>query len=168
MPQRSAHPWQQGELPVLPYGGTSGHAGSDTSRERAERDDRDGTTASRQRQALRALTVARRQGLTWRELGEYLRLHHGQASGVLSGLHKVGLIVRLTERRNRCLVYVMPEYVDDRKVSPYGRHTPVSAQEQEIIDDLRTVVGQQEGWWIGDDDAEVLLTLLDRLTGERP
>lgn len=153
------------DLPVLPYGGSSGHAGSDTSRERAERDDRDGTTASRQRATLHALAVARGVGLTWRELGDRLHLHHGQASGSLSGLHKAGLIVRLTVRRNRCLVYVLPEYVGERLVSPYGRHTPLSDREQEIIDDLRSVVEQEEGWWIGNDDAEHLLYLLDRLTG---
>lgn len=159
-------PLSQDQLPVLPYGGTSGHAGSDTSRERAETADRDGTTAGRQRATLRALQIARWQGMTWRELGAYLRLHHGQASGVLSGLHKTGLIVRLTERRNRCLVYVMPEFVGDRRVSTYGRRAPVNEREQEIIDDLRNIVESDEDWWIGNEDAERLLALVDRLTGE--
>lgn len=107
---------------VLPYAGTSGYAaGVDTSRERAERNDADGTTARRQGQALRALEGAGPDGLTWRELAAVYTWHHGQASGVLSVLHKGKKVARLTERRDRCFVYVLPRYVGDRDTQPQGR-----------------------------------------------
>jgi hypothetical protein len=56
-------------------------------------------------------------GRTWKELADIQSWHHGQASGVLSVLHKEGLIARLIEKRNRCAVYVMPEYVNGRAIA---------------------------------------------------
>jgi hypothetical protein len=113
------------EPPVLPYtqGGhpSSGYAGSDASRERAEREDSTGVTSRRQRAVLRMLATYGSVGVTYSELGLRLNLHHGQASGVLSGLHKVGAIARLADKRHRCHVYVLPEYVDGREVQPPGR-----------------------------------------------
>lgn len=116
--------------PELPYAGTSGWSGSATSRERAERDDQDGTTAGRQARTIEDLSTrwavdgvidaGREQGLTWKELAWLHGWHHGQASGVLSVLHKTGRIARLTERRNRCAVYVLPEYVHGRETAPHG------------------------------------------------
>lgn len=113
----------QQEGPVsLPYAGTSGHSGSDTSRERAERQDSTGTTADRQGQVLALLLLPPRiHGVTVKELREDLGWHHGQASSVLSCLHKDGKIARLTERRDRCLVYVLPEYVNGRETGSPGR-----------------------------------------------
>jgi hypothetical protein len=109
------------DLPVLPYAGTSGHSGSDTSRERAARADADGTTAQRQLDTLAHLDHAGAEGLTYRELGDLTGMHHGQSSGSLSNLHMVGEIERLTEARNRCKVYVLPAYVNGRETEPYGR-----------------------------------------------
>jgi hypothetical protein len=60
-------------------------------------------------------------GVTWLELAAVLDVHHGSASGVLSVLHKGGRICRLTERRNRCKVYCLPEYVNGRETEPHGR-----------------------------------------------
>jgi hypothetical protein len=110
---------EQPALPILPYKGTSGHSGSDTSRERAEREDRDGTTESRQDRTYLLLHAAGRKGLTWKELSEITGWHHGQSSGVLSVLHKVGGCARLVERRNKCAVYVLPYrfYTDGREVA---------------------------------------------------
>ena len=105
------------ELPITPYNNTSGHSGSDTSRERAERDDKDGTTSNRQRNTLNELRYCNYRGITWRELAERYNMHHGQASGVLSVLHKANLIVRLKEKRDKCAVYVLAEYVCGREVS---------------------------------------------------
>lgn len=87
--------------PYLPYAGTSGHAGSDTSEERARREDSDGTTARRQLLAVNYLQWRGIKGATWKEFAEYADLHHGQASGVLSVLHKSDRIVRLKERRDK-------------------------------------------------------------------
>lgn len=112
--------------PVLPYAGTSGWSGTDTSADRARRNDSDGTTRDKQTAALRALNDAGWDGLTWRELAAIINAHHGTASGVLSVLHKEGLINRLTERRDRCKVYVLPSHTHWRSTEPHGstkRHT---------------------------------------------
>jgi hypothetical protein len=65
------------------------------------------------------LVEAGRRGLTWRELSAILGMHHGQASGALSNLHRTGGAVRLAEARERCGVYVSPENVGDR---PWRAH----------------------------------------------
>lgn len=100
----------------LPYAGTSGWSGSETSAARARGDDKDGTTSRRQTQARSRIFEAGVEGLTWKELADQLNLHHGQASGVLSVLHKTGHIVRLAETRNRCAVYVNPQFVNGRDI----------------------------------------------------
>ena len=60
------------------------------------------------------LNDAETDGLTWKELADINGWHHGQASGVLSTLHKANLVCRLTQRRNRCAVYVLWSYQDGR------------------------------------------------------
>lgn len=93
--------------PVLPYAGTSGFSGSDTSEARARGRDRDGSTAKLQQDILEQLSLLGATGATWSELGEKLGLHHGTISGGLSILHKAGVIARLVERRGRSKVYVI-------------------------------------------------------------
>jgi len=105
------------EMPVLPYAGTSGWSGTDTSKERAVQEDKNGTTGLRQRQTITHVRHQEVRGLTWKELSEITNWHHGQASGALSILHKEGLIARLVERRNKCTIYVTPEFVNGRKYS---------------------------------------------------
>lgn len=116
---------------VLPYAGTSGYAaGVATSEERARREDADGTTSRRQKAVINLLLnhygtggrwIGREDGVTWKELADIMGWHHGQASGVLSTLHKAGRISRLTERRDRCFVYVLPEHVNGRDTQEQGR-----------------------------------------------
>lgn len=114
------------ELPVLPYGGTSGWSGSETSKDRATKADSDGITSVRQRQTLILLRNSGTHGMTWSELAEVLDWHHGTASGALSVLHKAGIIARLAQKRNRCAVYVAPEHIDGRATE---QHRPnVSAR----------------------------------------
>lgn len=109
------------DLPLLPYAGTSGWSGSQASKDRAGREDSDGTTSSRQGQVLSELSSAGSHGATWKEIATALGWHHGQASGALSILHKEGRISRLArERRLRCSVYVLPSYVRDRPTAPHG------------------------------------------------
>ena len=103
--------------PITPYAGTSGWSGSETSKERAIREDKDGTTSQRQEDTLCDLFDAGYDGLTWHELAELHGWHHGQASGVLSVLHKADLVVRLKERRGKSAVYVVPAYVKGREIS---------------------------------------------------
>lgn len=112
------------QLPLTPYAGTSGWSGTETSRERAERQDKDGTTSQRQQWVLEHLEGMAVYGSTWKELAEQFRWHHGQASGALSVLHKAGLIARLPETRQRCKVYVLPKYVAGRFSEPYQRNRP--------------------------------------------
>lgn len=112
--------------PVLPYpetggeGATTGWSGSDTSHDRAARERDEGTVALRQRETLFDLNASGARGLTWRELAMIHDWHHGQASSVLSVLHKGDRIARLEEQRDRCHVYVMPEFVWNRDTQPHG------------------------------------------------
>ena len=125
------------DQPVLPYGSedeaNAGFAaGVSTSEERARRADTDGTTARRQARVLQYLGDWFTHGATWKQVAEDLDLHHGQASGVLSGLHKAGKIARLTERRNRCYVYVLPEHVNGRDTQQQGRNQQTRYTQQDM------------------------------------
>ena len=104
-------------LPVTPYAGTSGWKGSEASRDRALKEDSDGTTSKRQKETLVSLGEAGIRGLTWKDLSEITGWHHGQSSGCLSVLHLEGLVARLKERRNRCSIYVLPAFVNGRETS---------------------------------------------------
>lgn len=136
------------DQPMLPYGGqsnpNSGYSGSQTSRERAVGEDADGTTGARQRTTVNRLTQAGRYGMTYRELGEAEGWHHGQSSGVLSALHKSGVIVRLTFSRRRCRIYVMPQYAEGRATEPHGE-TATTVLLGQMAEHLRVRVGCAHG-----------------------
>jgi hypothetical protein len=68
-------------------------------------------------QVLDALLYAERVGKTSEEL-DYVP---GQTSSRLSRLCNVGLVVKLAERRGRCQVYVLPQFVDGRALSSRPR-----------------------------------------------
>ena len=104
--------------PVLPYRGTSGHSGTDTSESRARHFDKGGKTAWMQTQVLNMLKEQSVNGVTWLDVAEALEVHHGTASGTLSVLHKAGKITRLKETRNGSKVYVLPHDTDGRRVEP--------------------------------------------------
>lgn len=131
-------------LPVLPYGGSSGWSGSDASRDRAERSDRSGLTSERQRQTLEAVRLAGIDGLTWQELSERTGWHHGTASGALSVLHRDRRLARLSERRGRCQIYVLPENILGRPTADYQPNVSarilrdvLSEIEQDLVADRR-------------------------------
>jgi hypothetical protein len=126
--------------PSLPYDGTEGWSGSDTSRERAYADATSGTASKRQRDILDLMSRQERDGATWAEVAHALHLHHGQASGSLSALHHEGRIERLRERRGRSQIYVLPQYVGDRTLAPFKPNK----------DNRHTV--WQEGYLAGHDD----------------
>jgi len=113
------------DLPITPYdrGTSSGHSGSETSEERSLERDASGKTALTQKRMLHLVDGQGRIGLT---VAEARRLvpdeHHGSISGALSNLHQKGLIVRLKERRDRCQVYVTPEFAFTRETVPHGRN----------------------------------------------
>jgi hypothetical protein len=102
------------EYPELPYAGTSGWSGSDTSRTRALTSDYTGETLDRQQTVIRLIGSAGSSGMTWKELSDATGWHHGTASGALSVLHKGDKISRLSEKRSKCKIYVLEEFVNDR------------------------------------------------------
>lgn len=124
------------ELPVLPYGRTSGWSGSASSRDRAVTADRSGATEGRQAITLGLLRRAGIDGLTWRDLSDQTGWHHGTASGALSVLHRDGQIARLSERRDKCQIYVTRENILGRPTADYQPN--VSARI------LREVLGEIE------------------------
>ena len=125
--------------PVTPYdGGTSsGHSGTDTSAARAGRNDTDGTTAHVQDAVMALAAASGVPGLTIRELRQAMPdHHHGTLSGALSVLHKVGNLHRLTERRDRCAVYVHPLHLNGRATEQQagrGKDNPTREQVRAAI-----------------------------------
>ena len=105
----------------LPYAGTSGWSGTNTSKERAKDRDSSGKTKDNQEYALLMILLSGIDGITWKELSELTGWHHGTSSGVLSVLHKAERICRLTERRDRCRVYVYTDYLNGREHDMQGR-----------------------------------------------
>lgn len=109
--------------PVLPYhqGTSSGYSGSEASRERAEHRDSTGLTEQIQARVLRMVRDAEERGLTIADLRDRLPDHHGTLSGALSALHSAERVARLTEKRDRCQVYVTPDHINGRDTKPQGR-----------------------------------------------
>ena len=125
---------------LTPYAGTSGWSGSDASRERVEREDSNGTTSERQRRTLGYVQTMGYEGLTVADLRDLTNWHHGQASAALSVLHKEGKVERLAEKRDRCQVYVLPEYVNGRETRSYRRNKPKEDPNKEAIARVQRVV----------------------------
>jgi len=109
------------QLPLLTYAGTSGWSGTDTSKDRAFDSDSTGRTKKSQEYALRIINNVVSVGITWKELSEITGWHHGLSSGVLSILHKEGMISRLLEKRGKCRIYIANNYVDGRETDSQGR-----------------------------------------------
>lgn len=128
----------------LPYGGqdrpNSGFSGSEASEQRARSEDASGVTSARQRAVLRRVEGAGFMGRTWREIGQELGLHHGQASASLSNLHKTGRIARLKMTRQRCSIYVGLSEVHDRDTSPPGQTSTTA-----LLDDMAELLGRFNG-----------------------
>jgi len=125
------------ELPVTPYAGTGGWSGTETSKARAEDDKKSGRLSQRQQDVLRAL-YDQPEGLIWSEIADALRLHHGQASGALSNLHKAGLVFQLVTPRDKCLPYVHSRYRhlhDQRRDKPTTNKRGLSTKHQHTINE---------------------------------
>lgn len=159
--------------PAFPYRtsdgeATEGWSGSATSHERAQH--AKDTASARQRYVVDLVSERGRTGMTWREVGRSTGWHHGQVSGILSVLHQVGQLERLTIRRERCEVYVVPEFVAGRPVSPFkhnksARVTPLTDREREALD--RAVEATDTSLWacLEVDDLETLLAYIKRASG---
>ncbi len=102
----------------VPYNGTAGWSGTDTSQQRALDNIHSGREENNQQKALRLLKLRGTVGLTWKELSTETGWHHGTSSGILSVLHMSGAIVRTYTVRNRCKVYVHQNFKDDVKIEP--------------------------------------------------
>ena len=102
---------QQPEL-WLGYNETSGYVLRPASQERAWREINDGSLSQRQQDIRIELAMAGVEGMTWKELGDKLGLHHGKISGALSNMHMCGAVFMLREQRDRCHPYVHSMYRD--------------------------------------------------------
>jgi hypothetical protein len=112
---------------------TQGHSGSTTSQERAVRERDTGTVSKRQKETLRYARLGGTFGLTVKELRDMTGWHHGQASSILSALHKSGALTRLTQRRDRCQVYVLPRYRMEREEAPRREKVTYPFEEGGVI-----------------------------------
>jgi hypothetical protein len=138
---------------ALPYAGTEGFAGSDTSKQRAITEAVDGVASKRQRFILILAGRAQERGITVAEVRDG-SLHHGRVSGSLSVLHKEGKLARLTESRGKCKVYVLPQYVNGR---PTESHGVVHKADKETLDAAQRV----ENFLRRREDAAALFDLED-------
>lgn len=111
------------ELPALAYAGTSGWSGTDTSRERAKRNDATGRTATTQKAILDAVECSGFDGMTVAEIRQqFPDRHHGTLSGALTNLHMEGRLFRLKAKRMGCKIYVVPRYQSNRDIESPKRN----------------------------------------------
>jgi hypothetical protein len=98
------------------YAGTTGHSGTDTSRAQADDLPKHGRA-----RVLRSAANLGYQGVTIVDLRSWFDdMHHGTLSSALTNLHRDGRLARLVEKRDRCHIYVLPEYVTGRPTEPWG------------------------------------------------
>jgi hypothetical protein len=109
------------ETVILPYAGTSGWSGSETSKQRALDNDSQGITARRQKFVYDLVLKCEFLGITWREI--CILTGYDKSAGIagtLSNLHKAGKIARLKQSRGRCAIYVGLPFVADRPTARHG------------------------------------------------
>lgn len=133
-------------FPVLPYADTSGWSGQKTSRDRALRNDRNGTTATTNQICWDRLGIAGTRGHTVDEVEDDKptnirgRWHRSRVSSAFTGMHKKGLICRIDEERGKSGVYVLPQYVDGRKTLEPG-----SVKNRPLLDALTSWMTDENG-----------------------
>lgn len=120
---------------------TAGWSGSETSKERAVTEAQNGAARRRQAEVLGYAAVMGRTGVTVADLRDITDLHHGQVSSTLSVLHKEGRLARLTEKRDRCQVYVLPEHVDGREEAPRRART---SEADQIVHRVRRLIEEAD------------------------
>jgi hypothetical protein len=108
------------DLNIVEYGSKGeGWSGSDTSKERAEREEKTGVGGWRRKQVHALIEGRAAQGMTCHEVETELGIGHGAASAALTHLHRAGFLRRLSERRNGQEVYVHPDHVNGREQAAY-------------------------------------------------
>jgi hypothetical protein len=123
---------------IVPYGSKgSGWSGSDTSRERQEREDAAGITGWRQHEVFAYLTKRGADGATVAEVEDHFEIGHGKASSALTHLHRAERIVRIKERRGRQEIYLLEQFRGDRELAAYrprlSRQHPKSLTRDEVL-----------------------------------
>lgn len=81
------------------------------------------------------LNATQARGMTWREVAAATDGNHGSVSGLLSRLHRVKAIARLSEERDGCRVYVGLPWV-------LGRTTeaPSRSSDNRLLDDMAVML----------------------------
>lgn len=107
----------------------------------------------KQQQTLAYLARAKENGATFYEVADYYNWpnKHGTGSGSLSNLHQEERICRLTKEYSRtngqhlpCKVYVLPEFVGNRRTEGYGgktggqKHVGKMLERQRVVAFLKT------------------------------
>ncbi len=85
--------------------------------------------------ALALMQSRQNRGVTWKDLDLISHMGHGPASGALSRLHQDGRAARLREKRDRCYIYVLPEWVGDRQTS-----APAKNSTSYLLDDMASAL----------------------------
>lgn len=87
------------------------------------------------RRVLDVVSGCRAEGATWKEVQTILGNEHGSISASLSTMHKAELLDRLSEERENCKVYVLPEWVQDRETERPSKSATVG-----LLDDMAAVL----------------------------
>ncbi|QDH93114.1 hypothetical protein QDA02_gp51 [Microbacterium phage Margaery] len=104
---------------ALEYDRTEGHNHAPASIDRAIRRARDGSAQVTQTRIMADLREQGYLGSTCHEAEARLGMSHESYSGARTNMHARGDIVRLTERRDRRHVYVLPEFRSTREAVPF-------------------------------------------------
>ena len=137
---------------------TDGWSGSDASHERASIEALTGTAGRRRQEVWNYVRMSGLRGVTWAEVADAMNLHHGQATGALSNLHKAGKIVRLREKRGKSSIYVLPHAADGRETVAHGRRRGAVAPESTEVAPGATLSAdaltraEERGWQNGYDE----------------
>lgn len=104
---------------------------------------RTGLYESRRQRVAQLLAERDVHGMTWRELGAAMGLHHGQISGLLSSMHAAGDVFALRTLRDRCQPYVLcawrgcfsdDECIDQPATTSASRNRRIAKRSREFAD----------------------------------
>lgn len=98
---------------------------------------------SRRQRVAQLLAERDVHGMTWRELGAAMGLHHGQISGLLSSMHAAGDLFALRAMRDKCHPYVLcawrdrfsdDECIDQPATTSAARNRRIATSAREFAD----------------------------------
>jgi hypothetical protein len=115
----TSDPLWDGEIPARPYrDGTYGTSGPGTSDDLAT--DQHTTFSHQQEIVLGLASKAGAHGITGADVQRATGWGDSPKSRSMSNLLRDGRLIRLTERRDRGYVHVLPRFAEDRERVPYG------------------------------------------------